>query len=44
MWRRCMYQRMAYQKLDQPVLVWMGLKFREIGAVIGGGAGVAAWG
>jgi len=36
-----MYQRTAYQKLDQPVLVWMGLEFREIGAAIGGGAAVA---
>ncbi len=36
-----MYERMAYRKLDQPVIVWLGLEFREVGLAIGGGAAVA---
>lgn len=36
-----MYERRSYQRLGQPVLVWLGLEFREIATAIGGGAAVA---
>ena len=36
-----MYERKSYQRLGQPVLVWLGLEFREIAVAIGGGAAVA---
>jgi hypothetical protein len=36
-----MFERTCYQKLDEPVLVWLGLEFREIALSMGVGAGVA---
>lgn len=36
-----MYERPCYQKLDQPVIVWLGLEFKEITAAFGAGAAVA---
>ncbi len=34
-----MLERPCYQKLDEPVLVWLGLEFREISIALGVGAG-----
>jgi hypothetical protein len=34
-----MLERPCYQKLDEPVLVWLGLEFREISLALGLGAG-----
>ena len=36
-----MNERSCYQKLDEPVLVWMGLEFYQIALAIGAGAGSA---
>lgn len=36
-----MIERSCYQKLDEPVLVWLGLEFHEIAVAIGAGAGSA---
>ncbi len=36
-----MQEKACYQKLDEPVLVWLGLEFREVAASIGSGAAVA---
>jgi hypothetical protein len=36
-----MIERSCYQKLDEPVLVWLGLEFRQIACAIGSGAGIA---
>ena len=36
-----MIERSCYQKLDEPVLVWLGLEFHEIALAIGAGAGSA---
>ncbi len=39
-----MFERNCYQRLDEPVLVWLGLEFREIAVSLGGGALVAILG
>ena len=36
-----MFERPCYQKLDEPVLVWAGLEFREVAIGIGLGMGTA---
>ena len=36
-----MYERVCYQKLDEPILVWMGLEFRQVVIGIGSGAGTS---
>lgn len=35
------FERTCYQKLDEPILVWMGLEFRQIVLGISAGAGTA---
>lgn len=39
-----MVERPCYQKLDEPVLVWLGLEFREIALALGLGAGTSVIG
>lgn len=39
-----MVERPCYQKLDEPVLVWLGLEFREIALALGIGAGTSTIG
>jgi hypothetical protein len=36
-----MFEKPCLQKLDEPVLVWMGLEFREVATSVGAGAGIA---
>ncbi len=36
-----MFEKPCVQRLDEPVLVWLGLEFREIATSVGAGAGVA---
>lgn len=39
-----MLEKRCYQRLDEPVLVWLGLEFREIAFSLGMGAGTALLG
>jgi len=38
------FEKTCYQKLDEPVLVWLGLEFREVAVSIGAGAVAAILG
>lgn len=39
-----MVEKRCYQRLDEPVLVWLGLEFKEIAFSLGMGAGTALLG